>query len=105
MPKAAWLALALTCCIGGAAMFAFAIDTHWQQVRGTATVLAHRTIVMLRTLGALAWFAALTACLQADHATIAVLVWVMSLAAAALVVAFTLAWRPQWLAWLVAWSD
>ena len=33
----------------------------------------------------------------------AALVWVMALAAAALVVAFTLSWRPRWLAPLVAW--
>jgi Protein of unknown function (DUF3325) len=30
----------------------------------------------------------------------AALVWVMFLAASALLVAFTLAWRPRWLAWL-----
>jgi hypothetical protein len=31
----------------------------------------------------------------------AVLVWVMSLAASALLVALTLAWQPRWLAWLI----
>ena len=31
----------------------------------------------------------------------AVLVWVMSLAAAALAGTLTLAWRPRWLAWVV----
>jgi hypothetical protein len=42
-------------------------------------------------------------CLNADHVSMASLVWVMSLAASAMVVAFTLTWRPRALAWLVAW--
>ena len=46
-----------------------------------------------------ALLASLLLCLRADHASMAVLVWVMSLAAAALLVAFTLAWRPHWLRW------
>ena len=42
-------------------------------------------------------------CLGADHATMAVLVWFMALAGAALAVAFTLSWRPQWLRFLAPW--
>ncbi|WP_259371794.1 DUF3325 family protein [Rubrivivax gelatinosus] len=38
--------------------------------------------------------ASLAACLRADPPSMAVLVWLMLLAAAALAVAFALAWRP-----------
>lgn len=57
----------------------------------------------LRVMGVLALAASLLACLRADHAGMAALVWIMALAAAALAVAFTLAWRPRWLSPLVAW--
>ena len=46
--------------------------------------------------------AALALCLWVDHASMAVLVWVMAVAASALVVALTLTWRPRWLR-SVAW--
>lgn len=42
-------------------------------------------------------------CLRVEQATMAALVWVMAVAGSALAVAFTLSWRPQMLAVLVAW--
>jgi hypothetical protein len=42
-------------------------------------------------------------CLRVDHICTASLVWVMLLAAAALVITFTLAYRSRTLAPLVAW--
>lgn len=105
MPRSAWLAVALLCSVGGVAGLALAMDVHWQQARGHLHARASRaTVIGLRLLGAGALAASLLFCLRADHATMAVLVWVMSLAAAALAVALTLAWRPRWLAWLVVWA-
>ena len=61
------------------------------------------TLKWLRWLGSAALLAAFALCLAADHATMAVLVWCMALAGAALIVAFTLSWRPQWLRLLAPW--
>ena len=100
--QAALLAAALACSTLGFAWLALAMEVHWAQVRGTqpASTGAVRT---LRLLGAIALAASLALCLLADHPTIAALVWVMALAAGALGVAMALAWRPRWLAPLVAW--
>ena len=100
MHKALLLTLALLCSAGGIAWLALAMEAHWQQVRGTAAGPARRTAIGLRVLGGAALIVSFGACLLADHATMAVLVWVMSLAASALLVALTLAWQPRWLAWL-----
>jgi hypothetical protein len=94
--KAMWLTLAFLSCVAGFGWLALAMQAHWQQVRGTAPP-APRTRRLLRTLGMLGLLGSLLACLRADHASMAALVWVMMLAAAALAVAFTLSWRPRWL--------
>lgn len=93
---------ALSCAAIGMAWLALAMDVHWRQVRGEEplSAAARRT---LRAMGGLALALALALCLLADHASMAALVWVMALTASALLVAFTLAWRPRWLSWLVAW--
>ncbi|NKI95512.1 DUF3325 domain-containing protein [Rhizobacter sp. SG703] len=104
MPEALLLAAALLFSAGGIAWLALAMEVHWQQAHGSATGPGRRTATALRVLGSAALLASLVACLVADHATMAVLVWVMSLAASALLVALTLAWRPRWLAWLAPWA-
>ena len=86
----------------GVAWLALAMDVHWRQVRG-AGALTRAGSRTLRASGALALLASLLVCLRADHPTMAPLVWVMALAAAALGVALLLAWRPRWLVPLVAW--
>jgi uncharacterized membrane protein YccC len=65
--------------------------------------LTRATRMQLRALGTVALVVALLICLWVDHPSMAVLVWVMALAASAMSVAFTLAWRPEWLSWLVLW--
>lgn len=100
VPKSLWLLIALLCSVGGIAWLALAMDVHWQQARGAQAQAGRATVFALRALGVCALLASLLLCLRADHASMAVLVWVMSLAGAALLVAFTLAWRPRWLAWL-----
>ena len=96
------LAAALLASTAGLGWFALAMQAHWEQVRG-AQPLTRATALALRALGAAALALSLWLCLRADHGSMASLVWVMALAAAALVVAFTLSWRPRALAPLVAW--
>ena len=102
MSDAGLLLVALASSVAGLAWLALAMETHWQQVRGEAAP-GRGTARVLRLLGSAALLASLLICLRVDHASMAALVWVMALAAAALVVAFTLSWRPLWLAPLVAW--
>ncbi|WP_353091060.1 DUF3325 domain-containing protein [Methylibium sp.] len=95
--------LALLCCTAGFAWLALSMESHWEQVRG-AQPLARRTVIALRVLGSAALLGSLLLCLRVDHASMAALVWVMSLAGAALIVAFTFAWRPRWMAALLPWA-
>lgn len=93
---AAWLAS-----VAGMGWLAVSMPVHAQQVweRAPSSAVAR----LLRWLGAAGIAAALALCLAADHASMAVLVWVMSSTAASLLVAFTLAWRPRWLRVLAPW--
>ena len=105
MPKSLMLGLAVLCCFVGVAWLALAMEEHRHQARGTdarKTALrpARATAVALRLLGALAIGTSLLLCMRTDHATMAVLVWVMALAIASVLVALVLAWRPRWLGWL-----
>lgn len=100
--QALLLAVALLCSVLGFAWLAMAMEVHWAQVRGEALPPAGVRRV-LRVAGGAALAASLVSCLRADHASMAALVWVMALAAGALPVALCLAWRPRWLAPLVAW--
>jgi hypothetical protein len=96
------LAVAVALAVCGVVWLALAMDTHWQQVRdGSAPTRGAATA--LRWLGSLALFASLLLCLRADHLTMAPLVWLMSIAGAAVLVALMLAWRPRWLAPWVSW--
>lgn len=92
-------ALAMLCSLCAMGWLALAMDTHWEQVRGAPGPRA-RGVTRLRALACGAIAASLALCLAADHASIAVLVWIMSLVLAQLLVAFALAARPQWLRWL-----
>jgi hypothetical protein len=96
------LAAAVACSTIGLAWLALGLPAHWQQAVGERA-LRQGTVRLLRALGAAGLVASLALCLQVDHASMASLVWVMILAAAALMVAFTLTWWPRALAPLVAW--
>lgn len=99
---AAWLlAAALGASVAGMGWLALAMPVHAQQVWGTPAAPA--TARILRVLGALGLSVSMLLCLAVDHPTMASLVWVMLLAAAALVVAFTLSWRARWLGVLAPW--
>lgn len=94
------LSAALLVCVVGMASLALAMDVHWAQVRSGK--LTRGGLWRLRMLGALGLGAALVLCLAVDHASMAVLVWVMTLGASALVVGLALTWRPRWLL-AIAW--
>lgn len=95
------LLLALASNVVGFAWLALAMDAHWRQAVKHRP-LARRSVLALRTGGASILALSLWLCLQVDHVSMASLVWAMSLAAAALIVTFTLTWRPHWLAVLAA---
>ena len=99
MPDSALLAAALVCAAIGMSWLALAMDFHWDQV--CAAPRSRRNIVVLRMLGASSLLGSLVLCLVADTATMAVLVWMMLLALAAVSVAFVLSTRPRILALLV----
>lgn len=103
MRDALMLLAALLACTAGMGWFALSMDSHWAQVRGTVAC-PPALAAGLRWLGAGALAGALVLCLLVDSASIAVLVWLMALAAAALAVAFTLTWRAPLLAFLVFWA-
>lgn len=100
MLKPLLLCIAMMMCICGMAWCALAMEVHWRQVRNDR--LSAWTAGILRIFGAVALLTSLLLCLAADHASMAVLVWIMMTAAAAFCVAFMLAWRPSWLAPLIS---
>lgn len=100
--SAAWLLLAaLLASIAGMGWLALSMQVHARQAWGD--VPAAMTLRVLRWMGAAGIAVALALCLRADHASMAVLVWVMTLSGAALLNAFLLASRPRWLRLLAPW--
>lgn len=103
MHDALLLVAALLSSVAGMGWFALAMKTHWQQVQ-VETFPTPAAVRGLRVLGVLALALSLLLCLRADHVSMAVLVWIMALAASALTVALILTWRPQWLGLLLLWT-
>ena len=100
MPDSLLLLAALVANLCGMGWLALAMDAHWRQACGNA-VRTSATTQRLRVLGAMSLVVSLALCMVVDHPSMAALVWVMTLAAAALAVAFTLSWRARWLRVLV----
>lgn len=98
MRDGALLLAALIVAFIGFAWLALAMETHWRQAVKSES---RRPILALRAAGAAALALSLVLCLGVDHASMASLVWVMTLAAAALAVTFVLTWKAHWLALLV----
>ncbi len=96
MPDAVLLAIVFALSLTGMASLALTMEAHWAQVcEGQPQSPA--AVLRLRVAGSASLAAALVLCLIVDHASMAVLVWVMTMAASALAVAFTLTWQPRWL--------
>ena len=103
MAEAFLLFIAAAACVCGMAWFALSLDAHWRQLRsGTPSQALVR---QLRLLGWVCMALSLLLCLAVDHASMASLVWIMMVAASALIVAFTLSWRPRLLGPLIAWAS
>jgi len=102
VPDALLLLLAVAANIAGLGWLALAMDVHWEQAFG-AVPPPRGTVVLLRVLGVSGLVVSLLLCLAVDHASMAALVWFMTLAGAALTIAFTAAWKAHWLSLLVAW--
>lgn len=100
MSSGASLFFALTFSTTGLVWLAAAMEVHWEQIKGMRSYRRGRAF-RLRAQGIASLLVSLWLCMSADHASMAALVWIMSLAAAALAVALTLAWRPHWLSWFV----
>lgn len=92
MPEALWLMLAALLSLAGMAWLALAMAVHWEQVMPCPA--ANHPRRLLRGAGACALACAAAACLLADRPSMAILIWFMLLAASALAIALTLAWRP-----------
>ena len=103
MPEALFLLLAIAANITGLGWLALAMDVHWEQVFGTVPA-SRRTVRLLRVVGVAGLAISLLLCLRVDHASMALLVWFMTLAGGALAIAFTLSWRARWLRPLMAWT-
>lgn len=97
----AWLLAAVGCAFAGMAWLALALPMHAVQAWGRLPPATQ--LKRLRGLGTAAVLLALACCLGSDHATMAVLVWVMLLAATAIATAFVLASRPRSLRLLAPW--
>lgn len=105
MSDAGWLIVAMVLGFVGMAWLALAMDVHWEQVMDRpATGRPPGPRRMLRILGSAALLLSLLACLMADHPSMAALVWVMLLAAAAPGVALLLVRRPRLLRLLWPWG-
>lgn len=102
MGEAAESALALACNFIGVVWLALAMRVHWAQVF-SARQRTPRARLLLRILGAAALFVSFLLMARASHISMAPLVWFMSLAGSALIVAMTLAWRPRALGPLAPW--
>lgn len=99
MSDALMLSLAWISSVAGMAWLALAMNAHWRQIRA-----GEPPARLLRVLGVVALSLSLALCLAADHVSMAALVWVMAVTAAALTVALTLTWRPGALVPLVMWA-
>ena len=95
MLEVIYLGLASVLSVLGMAWLALAMDVHWAQCRGIPLAESRPPSIILRLLGAVSLFASLLVCLLADRPSIAVLVWVMLMTAAAVLIAWGLSRLPQ----------
>jgi hypothetical protein len=102
-PTSVLLGLAAVSAVAGFAWLALAMEVHGPQVLGGKRPLRASRAV-LRTLGVGGLAASALFCFLADRPSMAVLVWLMLLAGAALLTTFMLAWRPRLLRVVWPWG-
>lgn len=88
----------------GFAVLALSQDRHLARVHKTNRPLLRASLAQ-RAMGLAMLTSSLPACIAAQGAGFGSLLWVVLMTAAALAVAFTLTWRPQWLRPLAALID
>lgn len=90
-----WILLILATAMGlsSFAWLALAMDSHWKAVHAGRSS-AHPAKI-LRLMGWLGLLIMAVLCFMADRPSMAVLVWIMLLAATAPSVGMLLSWRPQ----------
>jgi hypothetical protein len=103
MSEAVTLCLAALFSLSGMGWLALSLDAHWQQVFFRQEVPTARTSKRLRLLGWTGLLLSAVLCFVANRPSMAVLVWIMLLAASAALMAQLLAWRAPWLRVLVLW--
>lgn len=99
MAEGILLSMAFVCAFAGMSWLALAMKPHWVQVRGGVphdAPLARK----LRLCGVTCLMLSLALCLALSRASMAFLVWTMTLSATALLVALALAFVPRSLSWL-----
>lgn len=101
MAEASFASASLLCAFVGMGWLALAMKPHWTEVRGSVPH-TRRVARRLRFCGGTCLALSLGGCLAADHASMAILVWIMTLSASAVSVAMALALAPRSLAWLAA---
>ena len=92
MSEALWLGVAMALSLLGMAWLALAMPAHWRQVRSEQ--LPAGTALKLRLAGIAALISSALSCLAADYPSMALLVWVMLLTAAAFAVSMVLSGCP-----------
>ena len=97
MSEALWLLLASALSLTGMGWIALSMEVHWGQVMHRHAQDAADQRQWLRWAGFTALPVSLLACLMADRPSMAVLVWILLLAASAITVSMVLVWRPKWL--------
>lgn len=96
-----FLLAAVVTSIAGMGWLALSMRTHARQAWELSPTPS--ALRRLRWLGGFSIVITLVLCLQVDHASMAVLVWIMALSAASLLTAFVLSSRPRWLGRLAPW--
>ena len=88
---------ALLMCLAGWALCALTQRDHWWAAGGPLPQPSRRRLRGVCAVAALLLAGALLACIGGHGAGFGILLWMMLMAAGAISVAFTLAWRPRWL--------
>jgi len=85
----------------GFALLALSQSKHWCQVTGTETPPSRTRVIVHRSAASLLLTTSLALALLRDGPSFGSLLWATMISIAALAAAFTLAWRPAILRWLV----
>lgn len=93
MDKWMILAAAAACALTGFAWLALAMEEHWTQVFCT-TPPSQAPQAVLRALGLSGLAASGVLCFVADRPSMAILVWILFMAAGSISIALMLTWKP-----------